>query len=150
MPGYTLSQTNGRAATLACIWLIVPAVATTRAPNRSASSFGSFTVLEERCGIGAAPRDALKPRQGSHYDKAGEGTGGQRYREGSFGGGGGQDVGGRVGQHGGDHRHHARDGEKQLEPPAPQALPRTAKRAATGTLVRTVTATGRGSWRDGG
>jgi hypothetical protein len=38
MPGYTLSQTNGRAATLACIWLIVPAVATTRAPNRSANN----------------------------------------------------------------------------------------------------------------
>jgi hypothetical protein len=38
MPGYTLSQTNGRAATLACIWLIVPAVATTRAPNRSATN----------------------------------------------------------------------------------------------------------------
>ena len=38
IPGYTLSQRNGRVAALRCIWAIVPAVATTRAPNRSANS----------------------------------------------------------------------------------------------------------------
>ena len=38
IPRYTLSQSKGRAVTLACICAIVPAVATTRAPNRSASS----------------------------------------------------------------------------------------------------------------
>jgi hypothetical protein len=37
MPGYTLPQSNGRTAMLTCICAIVPAVATTRAPNRSAS-----------------------------------------------------------------------------------------------------------------
>jgi hypothetical protein len=38
MPSYTLSHSNGRAERLACICAIVPALATTRAPNRSASS----------------------------------------------------------------------------------------------------------------
>ena len=37
-PAYTLSHSSGRAATLPCICAIVPAEATTRAPNRSASS----------------------------------------------------------------------------------------------------------------
>jgi hypothetical protein len=38
MSAYSLSHRNGRAATLPCICAIVPALATTRAPNRSASS----------------------------------------------------------------------------------------------------------------
>jgi hypothetical protein len=38
IPAYTLSQSSGRMATLLCICAIVPAEATTRAPNRSASS----------------------------------------------------------------------------------------------------------------
>ncbi len=38
MPEYTLSQSNDRVATAACICAIVPALATTRAPNRSANS----------------------------------------------------------------------------------------------------------------
>ena len=36
--GYTLSQSTGRASMLTCIWVIEPAVAMTRAPNRSANS----------------------------------------------------------------------------------------------------------------
>ena len=37
-PVYSLSHSSGREATLPCICVIVPAEATTRAPNRSASS----------------------------------------------------------------------------------------------------------------
>ena len=37
-PGYSLSHSSGRVATEPCICAIVPSVATTRAPNRSANS----------------------------------------------------------------------------------------------------------------
>ena len=38
IPAYTLSQRRGREATAPCICAMVPSVATTRAPNRSASN----------------------------------------------------------------------------------------------------------------
>jgi hypothetical protein len=37
-PAYSLSHSSGRVATLPCICVIEPAEATTRDPNRSASS----------------------------------------------------------------------------------------------------------------